>query len=71
MAKQKRGISGLISHITWVNISPKPCKAKLFVNFLHKLYQKYVKQDALKAQTDTISPISSLANTKCIQKSEF
>ena len=33
---------------TWVNISPKPCKAKLFVNFLHKLYQKYVKQDVLK-----------------------
>ena len=43
MAEQKRGVSGLISHILWVNISPKPYKAKLFVNFLHKLYQKYVK----------------------------
>ena len=48
MAKQKRGVSGLISHIAWVNISPKLFKAKLFVNFLHKLYQKYVKQDLLK-----------------------
>ena len=37
----------MISHITQVNISPKPGKAKLFVNFLHKLYQKYVKQDVL------------------------
>ena len=43
MGEQKRGLSGLIRHIAWVNISPKSCKAKLFVNFLHKLYQKYVK----------------------------
>ena len=35
MAEQKRGASA--------SISPKPCKAKLFVNFLHKLYQKYLK----------------------------
>ena len=44
MAEQLRGVSViLISHIARVNISPKPCKAKFFVNFLHKLYQKYVK----------------------------
>ena len=48
MGAQKRGVSGLISHIAWVNVSPKPCQAKLYVNFLHKLYQKYVKQDVLK-----------------------
>ena len=46
--EQKHGVSGLISHIAWVNISSKPCKAKLFVNFSRKLYQKYVKYDALK-----------------------
>ena len=40
---QKRGVSGLISRIAWVNIFPKPCKAKFFVNFLHKLYQKNIK----------------------------
>ena len=33
MAEQNRGVSGLICHIAWVNISSKPCKAKLFVNF--------------------------------------
>ena len=43
MAEQKRGVSGLISRIAWVNIFPKPCKAKFFVNFLHKLYQKNIK----------------------------
>ena len=48
MAEQKRGVSGLTSHIAWVNISPKPCKAKRFVNFLNELYQKCVKQDVLK-----------------------
>ena len=47
MAGQKRGVSGLTSHIAWVNISPKPCEAKRF-NFLNKLYQKCVKQDVLK-----------------------
>ena len=40
MAGQKRGVSGLTSHIAWVNISPKPCEAKR--------YQKCVKQDVLK-----------------------
>ena len=47
MGEQKSGVSGLISHCMR-EYFPKPCKAKIFVNFLHKLYQKYVKQDIFK-----------------------
>ena len=56
MGEQKRGVSGLISHIEWSNISSKLCKAKLFVNFLLKLYPKKCKIGCIKAQTP-FSPI--------------
>ena len=61
MAEQKRGTSA--------NISPKPCKAKLFVNFLRKLYLKIgkvLKIGCIKAHTP-FSPIFSWTNTKGVQ----
>ena len=61
MAEQKPGTSA--------NISPKPCKAKLFVNFLRKLYLKIgkvLKIGCIKAHTP-FSPIFSWTNTKGVQ----
>ena len=41
-----------------------PCKGKLFVNFLHKRYQKYINR--MYYSTDTVFPIFSWTNTKSI-----